>query len=102
MATTTVDGASIPGEAPSNRRQKILLRVVVYALLIAIALIILLPLFWMISTSLKPQSQWFSREIHWIPRTITLSNYELLFNNPATPIGRWFFNSVAVATITTV
>ena len=60
-----------------------------------------LPLLWMLSTSLKPKSQWFTREIEWIPRTFTLDNYQKLFSNPATPIGNWFFNSVFIAVAST-
>jgi multiple sugar transport system permease protein len=73
-----------------------------YALLIFIALLFVLPLLWMVSTSLKPKSQWFAQSIEWIPRTFTLRNYEQIFNNPSTPISSWFINSLLIATITTI
>ena len=55
----------------------------------------------MLSTSLKPKSQWFSQQIYWIPKTITFDNYAKLLSNPSTPIVRWFFNSMLIATVTT-
>jgi multiple sugar transport system permease protein len=67
-----------------------------------VALLVVLPLLWMLSTSLKPKAEWFTREIHWLPITFTLENYRTLLDNPSTPIARWFLNSFMVATISTV
>jgi len=77
-------------------------RLTMYGVMSLIALIFIVPLVWDISTSLKPKSQWFTKEIHWIPQDITLENYEKIFNDPGTPIGRWFVNSVGVASIHTI
>jgi len=85
--------------ARNRKRLQLALR---YAILIVIALIILVPLVWMLSTSFKPKSQWFAREVEWIPRTFTLENYTKIFSSPSTPIGRWFLNSILLASITTV
>lgn len=81
---------------------KLLQRISLYLLLTAIALLVILPLLWMISTSLKPKSDWFLPEIHWIPKTITLANYQKILDNPRLPIGRWFLNSMMVSSISTV
>jgi multiple sugar transport system permease protein len=105
MATTTVTSekrVTAASEATVARNRRIVRLIPTYILLVFIALLILLPLLWMLSTSLKPQSEWFTREIHWIPQNPTLANYETLFSNPATPIGRWFLNSVLVAAATTL
>ena len=102
MAATTPERVSTPRQSGLSYRNRLLLkRIAIYAVLILWALIFLLPLFWMLSTSLKPKSQWFSRDIAWIPRTITMENYTRILNNPTTPIGRWFVNSLIVGTITT-
>lgn len=82
-------------------RRRLIRRVLVMAILVLVALIILLPLLWMLSTSLKPRAEWFSREIAWIPQNLTFDNFTRLFNNASTPIGRWFLNSFIVATIVT-
>jgi multiple sugar transport system permease protein len=105
MATgtaTSQERISVTSEATVVRNRRILQLIPTYILLVFIALLVLLPLIWMLSTSLKPEREWFAREIHWIPQTITLENYEILFSSPATPIGRWFLNSVMVASVTTV
>jgi multiple sugar transport system permease protein len=101
MATTVPDSRVTPagGGMRNQRRIELIMR---YVLLITIALIVLVPLFWMLSTSFKPKSQWFAREIEWIPRTFTLENYTRILNNSTTPIGLWFVNSIILATITTV
>lgn len=103
MAT---QASSYNAESARLARQKwsrtILGRVLIYALLIFVALLIIVPLLWMLSTSFKPKAEWFTREIQWIPMTFTLENYRALLNNPSTPIARWFLNSFLVATIATV
>jgi multiple sugar transport system permease protein len=81
---------------------KLLGTILVYALMIFVALIFLLPLIWMVSTSLKPQAEWFTRDLQWIPQNPTFRNYEELFNNTRAPIGRWFVNSIAISVITSV
>ncbi|MDX9952925.1 MAG: carbohydrate ABC transporter permease [Anaerolineae bacterium] len=83
------------------RFRRIAGRVILYLLLVLIALMIIIPMLWMLSTSFKLKSQLFSREIYWIPKVITLENYTKILNNPSTPIALWFRNSVIVATLTT-
>lgn len=103
MATLDVHQSTPPPKAaPSLRNRKLIERVLIYAVLIGVAIIVVLPLVWMLSTSFKPKSQWFTREIEWIPRTFTWENYTRIFSNPSTPIGRWFLNSIILGTITTV
>jgi multiple sugar transport system permease protein len=70
--------------------------------MIGIALLMLLPLAWMLSTSFKPKSEWFTRNIEWIPRTFTWVNYDRILSNPTTPIIHWFLNSLVIASLTTI
>jgi len=84
------------------RNQRLIERVLIYTVLIIFALLVLVPIIWMLSTSFKPKSQWFAREIEWIPRTFTWENYAKIFANRSTPIGRWFLNSLILGGITTV
>jgi multiple sugar transport system permease protein len=102
--TTTEMESPRPEEKPfmGYRTRKLLVRIGTYILLTLIALLILLPLVWMVSTSFKPRAWLFAPEIYWIPPVPSLVNYERLFNNPATPIVRWFANSVFVATLVTL
>ncbi len=86
----------------SYRNQKILKKILVYFVLIVVALLVVIPLIWMLSTSFKLKSQLFTKEIYWIPKVITLENYSKILDNPSTPIGLWFKNSMIVAVITTM
>jgi multiple sugar transport system permease protein len=86
----------------SASQGRVLKTILIYALLIIVAILIIMPLVWMLSTSLKPKSQWFAKELAWIPKTITGANYSKLLNDKQVPIMRWFFNSVLVSTVTTI
>jgi multiple sugar transport system permease protein len=87
---------------PSLSGQKLAQRIGIYVLLVLIALFVLMPMLWMLSTSFKPKSQWFLPDIHWIPLTFTWDNYTQILNNPRLPIVRWFINSTLVATASTL
>jgi ABC-type glycerol-3-phosphate transport system permease component len=54
MATVTQAQPTAPPSVGPNT-QKIVGRILIYVVLIAIAIVILLPLVWMVSTSLKPK-----------------------------------------------
>ncbi len=104
MAVTTArpnTGTKAPDPNEGRMLRKIVRLLPAYLLMVLIAALVVLPLLWMLSTSLKPKSQWFTQDIEWIPRTFTLDNYQRLFSNPATPIGNWFFNSVFIALVST-
>jgi multiple sugar transport system permease protein len=65
--------------------------------MIAIAILIVIPILWMLSTSFKPKSQWFLPEIYWIPKTFTWENYQKILDNDSLPIARWFVNSLMLS-----
>ncbi|NEQ32458.1 MAG: carbohydrate ABC transporter permease [Leptolyngbya sp. SIO4C5] len=76
-------------------------RVGTYALMSAIALIMLLPLLWLISTAFKsPTENIFQFPPQFIPRQPTLQNFVAVWQ--ANPFGRYFFNSTLVAGLTVV
>jgi multiple sugar transport system permease protein len=84
------------------RRRQLITRIAWYVLMSLVALLIIIPMVWMFSTSLKPKSLLFTREIQWIPEVITLENYTKILDNPSTPIDTWFVNSLIIAVIHTV
>lgn len=102
MATTEQKQYTIKKSRLSHRQGELVRNSAIYLFLIIMSIIFLMPMLWMLSTSLKPQKEWFSKTIAWIPQTITTGNYTKLLNNPTVPIGRWFLNSTMVATVTTV
>jgi multiple sugar transport system permease protein len=80
--------------------KKIIKKVVLYFIAIFIAVLVLMPFFWMISTSLKSRGAMMSIPIEWIPKEITLDSYKKILSIPnfLTSI----LNSFYLATTTTV
>lgn len=73
-------------------------RVALHVLLTGIAATMLMPLFWMVLTSLKTtggDTAWFLRPAGWEPETFTLSNYARIWT--VFSFGRYYLNSVFVA-----
>jgi multiple sugar transport system permease protein len=59
------------------------------------AITMLLPFFWMLSTSLKDASAFFTIPPQWIPKPIVWRNYLDAWN--AVPFGRFYLNSIFIA-----
>ena len=51
-----------------------------HAVLMAWALILLFPIYWMCMTSFKDKYEWISWPPHWVPHTPTLLNYRQIFS----------------------
>ena len=69
----------------------------------AAALLMLAPIIWMFSTSLKPEGEVLSSVPRWIPETPTLENYrELASRSSEFPVGRWLLNSQGIALTVTL
>lgn len=102
MANSVQAQRSARNSAFSYRGRIFLQRAILYIILTLIALIVLVPLFWMFATSIKPKNQLFTRDVQWWPADPTLDNYKTLLNNPQTPIVSWFTNSILIAVIVTV
>ncbi len=66
-----------------------------YMIAAMIALIAMVPFFWMLSTSFKSRSALMSLPIEWIPSEPTLAAYKKVFTQ--FPFGRAMFNSVFIA-----
>jgi multiple sugar transport system permease protein len=98
-AVERVDAREARASVPWNR-------ILLYLLLIAIALFFVVPLIWMVSTSLKAESAVISdTDIlgGFIPSNPTLSNYEFILTASGnTPVFRWMINSFVVAGVGTV
>jgi multiple sugar transport system permease protein len=76
MAVDTLDTLII--EDPLARRRQLmdrLRRIVIYILLLLGAALILVPFFWMVSTSLKTEKQLFNWPPKWIPDPVVFENY---------------------------
>src|SRR5688572_11986628 len=100
--TRSGDQTGQPQESVDPKAARRLQRFLLYILLTIIALVVILPLLWMLSTSFKPKAEWFLPQINWIPLRFTLANYENILDNPSLPIARWFLNSVGIASVSTI
>ncbi len=69
--------------------------VLVYLLLLLGGLTMLVPFFWMVSTSLKAPGAVFDLPVEVWPRELHLENYQRVLT--AVPFGRWYLNSLLVA-----
>lgn len=75
-------------------------RLVWYVLLVVVVVISLAPLVWMLTTSLKPESEIITTEIDWVPDSPTVEHFGAIFEKY--PMARWLFNSLFTATSATI
>jgi multiple sugar transport system permease protein len=68
---------------------------VLFVLLLFLSMAWALPVLWMISTSLKSESEIFTLPMHWIPWKFTLEHY--MKSLTVSHVARWFWNSVIVS-----
>ena len=64
------------------------------ALLVLVALVFLVPFAWLVSMSLKPESQVFATSVIWIPHPVMWSNYAGALNE--FPFLRYFTNTMII------
>ena len=74
--------------------------IIIYSLMAFIIAVFGAPFIWMFVTSIKPDEEIVRYPIEWIPDNPTFEAYYRLFNKY--PIMRWFFNSIVIASITTL
>lgn len=79
---------------------KILVRFMVYAFLIIMALIVLFPFYWMINSSLKSLEEYRQSVPTFWPKKVLFSNYADAYSTAN--LGRLFYNTVIVGVISTV
>ncbi|VGQ85470.1 sugar ABC transporter permease [Streptococcus pyogenes] len=72
----------------------------VYVTLIILSIIWLFPIAWVILTSFRSEGTAYVN--YFIPKTFTLNHYINLFTNETFPFGKWFMNTLIVATFTCI
>lgn len=75
-------------------------RLVIQGVLVAVGLVMVFPLFWLVSTSLRPAPELLEIPPQLLPQHWTLDNYANAF--AAAPFGTWLLNSLIFATISTL
>lgn len=73
--------------------------IIVYTLLVLLALVTLIPFFWMIVSSLKLEREVFAYPMTWIPETWHWENYSLIWQR--VPLLTYFKNTAFVAVMVT-
>ncbi len=99
MAQAT-SAADLPKALPRLNYRKAFVLLVTYAVLAIAVMVILFPVFWMVSSSLKPQPELFARNLTLLPIEWTMENYRNVWEGTSFPL--YFWNSFKVAAISTV
>ncbi len=68
-----------------------------YVLVIAGLAVFCIPVYYMVSTSVKAEAEVLALPVHWIPHQFHLENYPDAF--ATAPFARYFYNSVVVAIV---
>jgi multiple sugar transport system permease protein len=76
-------------------------RIAIVVLLVAGAVVMLYPLFWMFSSSLKPEAEIFTN-LSLIPEQLTTENYPIGWNFFNVPFSLYFINSFIIAALAIV
>uniref|UniRef100_A0A540V9B4 Carbohydrate ABC transporter permease n=2 Tax=Litorilinea aerophila TaxID=1204385 RepID=A0A540V9B4_9CHLR len=76
-------------------------RLLLYAALIALAVVVGFPIYWMLVVSITPSEQVFAWPLQFWPQTPTLEHYREVFTRQDLQVGRWLINSVIVSTAAT-
>jgi multiple sugar transport system permease protein len=77
-------------------------RLLVPALAYCIALVMFLPVWWMLSQGITPEREIYVWPLRLFPEHPTIENYLNVLKRPDLPIVRWYVNSVFVSGATTV
>lgn len=95
----------VPKEKPKNKgrssdrkRQSLIYQSFSYLVLTLIGITMVIPFFWMISTSFKDETEIYRP--NFFPENPTTQNYEEVINDTALP--RWYINSLVVAVMSTI
>lgn len=83
-----------------RKRSGLLSNIIFYVVSVALAVMVVIPFYWMIITSLKSKGALMALPIQWIPRHPTLQSYRKVFS--LFPFGKAILNSLFVSITFTV
>ncbi len=106
MLAPTRRGTVTAGRAITRERsavwrhavRRVVGRSLVYAVLIGVSLLFLLPLYWMVATAVRPQALVYAFPPRWFSTDVTFEHFRTGWN--ALPFGRFLLNSLFVTTLT--
>lgn len=100
MSSTTVDVQQLRSRQRHYRLTAVFGRILLYALLVAGSVILLFPLYWMLSSSLKPLDEINAFPIIWVPSRLVWANYSNMWNTVS--FLTYFKNSCIIAISATI
>jgi arabinogalactan oligomer/maltooligosaccharide transport system permease protein len=101
VSSTTISSTELAQRLQAERRRQKTFKLTVRMIAIAIALIFaLFPIVWIASASVNPSNSLAGQKL--IPENATLDNYDKLLNNNVHPFDKWMWNSIKLASITSV
>jgi len=102
MIETKPSTSALPVRLQSKKLLTTINKTVVFIILAVAAVAFLLPLVWMISTSLKPKDQIFTYPLIWLPDPPQWLNYGKALNNPSFKFLLFLQNSLYYAISSTI
>ncbi len=84
-------------ERTSIRWGRVAVRIAVYGVLIAAAIVIAFPFYWMVITTIRPEKEVYTVALNLVPSTLSFAMYEKLLSDPQLPVIRFFLNSLILA-----
>ena len=99
-ASATMHERDLRRETVKQKIVRFLVQFLLYAFLLAMALIVLFPFYWMINSSLKSLDEYRMSVPTFWPRQVLWSNYATAFSQAT--LGRLFINTMIVGLVSTV
>src|SRR6266566_6060921 len=81
-------------EQSQQQRNKLFQKIITHVVLIALSLIFIIPFFWMVTGSLKVDSQLSAFPIVWFPDPVTLEHY--IYGLTVVPFGLYVINTLLI------
>ncbi|MEK3882077.1 sugar ABC transporter permease [Paenibacillus sp. PL2-23] len=83
-----------------NRKNNVVRLGLSYILLLILTVVAVYPVLWIVLSSLRPGAALYSESL-W-PSQFTLNHYRELFTTPSFQYGRWYLNTLKIATLTMI
>ena len=93
---------SIPSASRGARLRYTRRSLLLWLLFLPLAIVIFVPVLYMIMMAFTQEANQFVVPIRWIPQPPTLQNFNKIFADPLLPLARWFLNSLLVASVGTI
>lgn len=93
---------SLPSSNGQANRRKFRRSLLLWLIFLPLVIIIFIPILYMVTMAFTTEANQYVVPIRWIPQPPTLLNFRKIFADPLMPLGRWFLNSLIVASVGTV